>query len=67
MKTDELKTLTIAPGASLRAVDRFARRPQRQIVLVGDADNKLRDYWRDIGRLDDLEAARSEFESVFRA
>ena len=24
------------------------------------------DYWRDIGRLDDLEAARSEFEGVFR-
>lgn len=27
----------------------------------------LRDYWRDIGRLDDLEAARTEFESVFRS
>jgi dTDP-glucose pyrophosphorylase len=26
----------------------------------------LRTYWRDIGRLDDLEAARSEFDSVFR-
>lgn len=26
----------------------------------------LRDYWRDIGRIDDLEAARSEFDSVFR-
>ncbi|MEM6387454.1 MAG: nucleotidyltransferase family protein [Pseudomonadota bacterium] len=26
----------------------------------------LRDYWRDIGRLADLEAARSEFDSVFR-
>ena len=25
----------------------------------------LRDYWRDIGRIDDLEAARAEFESVF--
>ena len=25
----------------------------------------LRDYWRDIGRIDDLEAARSEFDSVF--
>lgn len=25
----------------------------------------LRDYWRDIGRIDDLEAARSEFGSVF--
>ncbi len=26
----------------------------------------LGDYWRDIGRIDDLEAARSEFDSVFR-
>ena len=26
----------------------------------------LRDYWRDIGRIDDLEAARLEFDSVFR-
>lgn len=26
----------------------------------------LRDYWRDIGRIDDLEAARSEFDTVFR-
>ena len=26
----------------------------------------LRDYWRGIGRLDDLEAARSEFDSVLR-
>lgn len=26
----------------------------------------LRDYWRDIGRIDDLEAARTEFDSVFR-
>ncbi len=26
----------------------------------------LSDYWRDIGRLDDLEAARTEFDSVFR-
>ena len=26
----------------------------------------LRDYWRDIGRMDDLEAARSEFGTVFR-
>lgn len=26
----------------------------------------LRDYWRDIGQMDDLEAARSEFDSVFR-
>ena len=26
----------------------------------------LRDYWRDIGRIDDLEAARSEFDNVFR-
>jgi NDP-sugar pyrophosphorylase family protein len=25
----------------------------------------LRDYWRDIGHMDDLEAARSEFGSVF--
>lgn len=27
----------------------------------------LRNYWRDIGRLDDLEAARNEFDSVFRS
>lgn len=27
----------------------------------------LRDYWRDIGRIDDLEAARTEFDSVFRS
>ena len=26
----------------------------------------LRDYWRDIGQVDDLEAARSEFGTVFR-
>ena len=26
----------------------------------------LRDYWRDIGRIDDLEAARSDFEDIFR-
>jgi len=26
----------------------------------------LHDYWRDIGRIDDLEAARSEFDSVFQ-
>jgi NDP-sugar pyrophosphorylase family protein len=26
----------------------------------------LREYWRDIGQIDDLEAARSEFDSVFR-
>jgi len=26
----------------------------------------LRDYWRDIGRIDDLEAARSEFDNVFK-
>lgn len=25
----------------------------------------LRDYWRDVGRIDDLEAARSEFPDVF--
>lgn len=31
------------------------------------AVHPLRDYWRDIGRMDDLEAARSEFESVFRS
>ena len=38
--------------------------------LVTDGQNvgvyPLRDYWRDIGRLADLEAARSEFDSVFR-
>lgn len=27
----------------------------------------LGDYWRDIGRIDDLEAARSEFDDVFRS
>lgn len=27
----------------------------------------LNDYWRDIGRMDDLEAARSEFDEVFRS
>lgn len=26
----------------------------------------LRDYWRDVGRMQDLEAARSEFDGVFR-
>lgn len=39
-----------------------------QITGAGDKVGvyPLRDYWRDIGRIDDLEAARSEFDSVFR-
>lgn len=27
----------------------------------------MRDYWRDVGRMDDLEAARSEYDQVFKA
>ncbi|MXQ09149.1 CBS domain-containing protein [Alphaproteobacteria bacterium GH1-50] len=41
------------------------------LTALNEADKRvavfpLRDYWRDIGRMDDLEAARSEFGSVFR-
>lgn len=41
------------------------------LTQIKEADQKvgvfpLRDYWRDIGQLDDLEAARSEFDSVFK-
>ncbi len=41
------------------------------LTRLVDADRNvgvfpLRDYWRDIGRIDDLEAARSEFSNVFR-
>ncbi|NNE89458.1 MAG: CBS domain-containing protein [Silicimonas sp.] len=41
------------------------------LTQLSSADRKvgvfpLRDYWRDIGQMDDLEAARSEFDSVFR-
>lgn len=61
MKTDELKTLANVSGAS-GEIDLL----RRQIALVLDGDNKLGDYWSDIGRLDDLEAARFEFDSVFR-
>ena len=62
MKTDELKTLAKVSGAS-GEIDLL----RRQVALVLDADNKLGDYWSDIGRLDDLEAARFEFDSVFPA
>ena len=44
--------------------------PDLLSALTADGKNvgvyPLRDYWRDIGRLADLEAARSEFDSVFR-
>lgn len=41
------------------------------LTALKGADQKvgvfpLRDYWRDIGQMDDLEAARSEFDSVFK-
>lgn len=41
------------------------------LTRLSDADQKvgvypLRDYWRDIGQMDDLKAARSEFDSVFK-
>ena len=41
------------------------------LTRLSDAQHKvgvfpLRDYWRDIGQMHDLEAARSEFDSVFR-
>ena len=41
------------------------------LTRLSDAEQKvgvfpLRDYWRDIGQMHDLEAARSEFDSVFR-
>ena len=44
--------------------------PDLLTSIVEDGQNvgvyPLRDYWRDIGRIADLEAARSEFDSVFR-
>ncbi len=53
----------LTPGAPLDMPDLLLR-------LQGEGGNvgvfPLRDYWRDIGRIDDLEAARSEFDSVFR-
>ncbi len=44
--------------------------PDLLSAIAADGQNvgvfPLRDYWRDIGRIADLEAARSEFDSVFR-
>lgn len=53
----------IAPGEPLDMPNLLTR--------LSEADQKvgvfpMRNYWRDIGRIDDLEAARSEFDSVFR-
>lgn len=54
----------LEPGVPLDMPDLLMR-------ISGDGGNvgvfPLRDYWRDIGRIDDLEAARSEFDSVFRS
>ncbi|MCV6594270.1 MAG: nucleotidyltransferase family protein [Silicimonas sp.] len=53
----------LTPGAPLDMPDLLLR-------LRAEGGNvgvfPLRDYWRDIGRIDDLEAARSEFDSIFR-
>jgi len=53
----------LTPGEPLDMPDLLTR-------LTGNGDKvgvyPLRDYWRDIGQIDDLEAARSEFDSVFR-
>lgn len=53
----------VAPGVPLDMPSLLTR--------LSDAGKKvgvfpLRDYWRDIGQIDDLEAARSEFDSVFK-
>ncbi|NNF25327.1 MAG: CBS domain-containing protein [Rhodobacteraceae bacterium] len=42
------------------------------LTRIGQAERKvgvfpMRDYWRDIGQIDDLEAARAEFDTVFRS
>ncbi|MEO1537197.1 MAG: nucleotidyltransferase family protein [Pseudomonadota bacterium] len=53
----------LEPGVPLDMPDLLAS-------ITADGENvgvyPLRDYWRDIGRIADLEAARSEFDSVFR-
>ena len=53
----------LTPGAPLDMPDLLS-------AVASEGENvgvyPLRDYWRDIGRLADLEAARSEFDSVFR-
>lgn len=67
MKTDEPKTLTSAPGASLRAVAKAIDYSKRQIEFVVDEDNEFDDYSCSIGRLEVPDAARFEFDTVFRA
>lgn len=61
LSPEALRRLT--PGVPLDMPDLLS-------AIVEDRQNvgvfPLRDYWRDIGRLADLEAARSEFDSVFR-
>ena len=61
MTTDDLKVLT--PGSPLDMPDLHSE-------IAANSQNMgvypLRHYWRDIGRKADLEAARSEFDSVFR-
>ena len=53
----------LTPGHPLDMPDLLTR-----LTEVGERVGvyPLRDYWRDIGRIDDLEAARSEFDAVFR-
>ena len=60
---DELEAVLGTVGEALDMPD--------LLTALNEADKRvavfpLRDYWRDIGRLADLEAARSEFDSVFR-
>lgn len=52
----------IEPGASLDMPTLFTRLKDAGSTT---AVFPLAEYWRDIGQLDDLEAARSEFDSVF--
>ena len=60
----------ISPEAlDLLERDRALDMPDLLTALTGRGDRvavwPLRDYWRDIGRVSDLEAARSEFGDVF--
>ena len=54
----------IAPGEPLDMPSLLTRLAEEHAKV---AVFPLRDYWRDIGRIDDLEAARTEFDSVFRS
>lgn len=61
LSPDALERLT--PGAALDMPDLLSdiAKSGRNVGVF-----PFHDYWRDIGRMADLEAARSEFDSVFR-